>query len=503
MTARIRQATRTLVLLCAASLMSGCGGASSPVAPVAKAKTPKPASPSADPAPPKKKEVPVVPVDVAEGDVHSDKASTEQPASQQVFRPNDARKPRDDQRLAEVGIRCSESKRLKLYTDIDPKVAETLPAVIDQAYDALEAYFGPMPPDRARSVFQMTGYLIKDDALFRDAGLIPEDLPRFEHGRHRRNEFWMREQPYDYYRRHLLIHEVTHCFMTFMPDVEAPVWYMEGMAECFGTHRINRDGTIDFRVMPTSPDEFAGSGRITAIRNDFSSGKAKSITEILDLRPEEFLKTEQYAWSWGLCMLLDTHPRYRDRFRKMGGYLQRNAFPTEFYRAFSPDARDLPTEWTLFAQNLQYGYDIGRAAIDFRPGAELSVSRPKGDVEVKADRGWQSSGVLMSEGQKYAIAATGRFELAQDPKPWISEPQGVSIRYFGGKPLGVLLGCLRTETGESGGAMDSMLRVETIGRGGEFTAPFTGTMYFRLNDEWNSLSDNKGEVTVEIRVMEE
>lgn len=426
-------------------------------------------------------------------------------APQQVFRPNDPRVPHDDRKLAELGIRLFESKRLKLYTDIDPAVAATLPPVIDQAYDALVKYFGPLPPDRARTEFQMTGYLIKDDQLFREVGLIPEDLPRFEHGRHRRNEFWMREQKYDYYRRHLLIHEATHCFMTVVPESEsltwytdAPVWYMEGMAESFGTHRLNADGTVEFQVMPTSPEEFAGAGRITAVRNDFAAGKAMSISDILDLKPVEFLKTEQYAWSWALCTFFDTHPHYQARFRRMGGYLQRNAFPTEFYRQFSPDSRDLATEWTLFAQNLQYGYDATQAAIEFQPGKELNDQHPKHETQVQAGRGWQSSGVMVQQGERYQVTATGRFELASEPKPWISEPQGISFRYFDGKPIGLLLGCVRAEAGETGGADDTMLRVYPMGRGGVFQAPFSGTLYLRLNDEWNSLHDNQGAAKVEI-----
>jgi len=428
---------------------------------------------------------------------------------QQVFRPKDARVAHDDRKLAELGIRLYESKRLKLYTDIDPTIAATLPPVIDQAYDALVQYFGPLPPDRARTEFQMTGYLIKDDQLFREVGLIPEDLPPFEHGRHRRNEFWMREQKYDYYRRHLLIHEVTHCFMTVMPESEsltwyrdAPVWYMEGMAESFGTHRMKTDGTVEFQVMPTSPEEFAGAGRITAVHNDFVNGKAMSITDILDLKPVEFLKTEQYAWSWALCTFLDMHPRYQQRFRRMGGSLQGRAFPAEFQRQFGMDARDLAIEWALFSQNLQYGYDARQAVIDFQPGQELDAQQPRHEVQVQADRGWQSSGVLVREGRRYQLTAQGRFELASIPKPWISEPQGISFRYFDGKPIGLLLGCIRTEAGEADGSDTSMLHVYPIGRGGTFQAPLSGTLYLRLNDDWNSLHDNKGTATVEIRAAE-
>ncbi len=498
------RAGAVLGLLALSAGLPGCGGAK-PATTTAESKAKPPPKESAKPA--VKPVKPVIPAELPKSFpaeipakkptnvVTTDKATP----PQQVFRPDDQRPAHDDRKLADRGIRHFESTHLKLYTDIDPQIAATLPPLIDQAYLALVEYFGPLPLNRARTEFRMTGYLIQDEALFREAGLIPGDLPPFEHGRHRGSEFWMREQKYEYYRRHLLIHEVTHCFMTTMPDTDAPVWYMEGMAECFGTHRLDADGKARFHVMPTSPEEFAGSGRITAVRNDTAKGRARTITEILDLRPVEFLKTEHYAWSWALSTFLDTHPRYQQRFRAMGGYLQRNAFPTEFVRAFNPDSRDLATEWTLFVQNLQYGYDTKRAAITFQPGMELNDQRPRREFEIQADRGWQSSGVLMREGERYDITATGRFELADQPKPWVSEPQGISFRYFNGSPLGQLQGCLRTEAGETGGAADSMLRVHQIGRGGTFQSPIAGTLYLRLNDEWNSLHDNRGHVTVAIQ----
>ncbi len=146
-------------------------------------------------------------------------------------------------------------------------------------------------------------------------------------------------------------------------------------------------------------------------------------------------------------------------------------------------------------QNLQYGYDAERAAIEFQQGTALSPDRPSHQCEILADRGWQSSGVLVREGESYELSATGRFELAGAPVPWISEPQGISFRYSGGRPLGTLIACIRTE-GESG---ESMLKTKVIGRGTTFQAPSTGTLYLRLNDDWNSLQDNRGQVVVEIR----
>ena len=493
---------RWFLLALSVLVASGCGGQSKP----------KPQPSSVDSKPPSREKPAVSPVtekhspetsETADAKV-ADSTVSETPnppvsdsstAPQQVFRPADERPKHDDKALERLGIRRYDSKRLILYTDIDPQVAATLPPVIDQAYIALSDYFGPIPPDRARSEYQMTGYLIKDEATFREAGLIPGDLPPFDHGRHRRNEFWMREQKYDYYRRHLLIHEATHCFMTVMPDVEAPVWYMEGMAEYFGTHRLANDGKVTFCVMPTSPEEFAGAGRITIIRTECSAGRKRTIDSILNLKPVEFLKTEHYAWAWSLTLFLDTHPRYRERFRQLRGYLQRNAFATQYYRMFDADARDLTTEWDLYAQNLQYGYDAERAAIELQQGAELNQARPQHQCEILADRGWQPSGVLVKEGESYELSATGRFELAKNPVPWISEPQGISFRYSDGRPVGTLIACIRTD-GDSG---ESMLRTKAIGRGTTFRVPATGTLYLRLNDDWNSLHDNRGQVIVEIK----
>jgi hypothetical protein len=419
-----------------------------------------------------------------------------------VFRPDDLRPRHDDARLKGLGIQVFESKRLKLYTDVEADAGQPLPGLIDQAYEAWEAYFGPLPPNRAGTDFQITGYLIRDMARFRELGLIPEEFT-FEHGCNLRNEFWMRDQEYDYYRRHLLIHEATHSFMTFMPGVAAPVWYMEGMAEYFGAHRLNLPaGPPTFGVMPTSPAGFAGFGRITIIREDFAANRAQPIPSILAVTPAEFRTPDRYAWAWALCAFLDGTPRYHERFQTLGRHTQGTQFPGMFADAFDRDQRDLATEWTLYVVNLQYGYDIARAAIDFHPGVFLTDEQPEVARQVASDRGWQSSRVQLEQGDTYEIAATGRFTLADHPKPWESEPHGIAFRYFDGCPLGTLLGCLRSEEGPAGGVDDPMLSVIALGRGRTFQAPVTGTLYLRLNDAWNSLHDNRGHVDVTIRRVE-
>ncbi len=424
------------------------------------------------------------------------------PSKQKIYRPADDRPKRDRAALAELGIKRYASKHLELYTDIDPEIAKHLPGLVDQLYVALEKYFGPLPPDREGRVFQMTGYIMADRRLFRETGLLPEDLPAFNHGRHRGAEFWMNNQKYEYYLRHLMLHEATHCFMTITRQNQLlpPVWYMEGMAELFGTHSVADDGTATFRTMPDDKKAYAGLGRITLVQTAVKEGRFHSLDQVFALTVNEFLSDEAYAWSWALCKFLDTHPRYRDEFRKLGDAPSRDNFLDRFQEAFRDDANNMRTEWALYAHHLEDGYEIESAAIAFKAGQSLSAVNAEKTVTLKADRGWQSSEVAVEEGKKYAVAAAGRFTLAQEPKPWISEPDGISFRYFGGRPLGQLIGCIRTETPASIPSAKSMRQIIPLGANQTFTAPQSGTLYLRLNDAWNQLSDNTGTATVRIRL---
>lgn len=454
---------------------------------------------SAEESPPSTTSLPLDPAEEPPG-ASSHPALSE--VAQPVYRPDDQRPVHDEAHLAALNIRKYESRRLRLYTDIPEADAQSLPMLADHAVEALFAYFGPLPPARDGSDFQMTGYLFRSEALFREAGLIPVDLPTFEHGRHRRNEFWMRDQTYDYYRRHLLIHEITHCVMTYLPETRAPVWYLEGMAELFGTHRLNSDGQFAWGVMPDAPENFAGLGRITLIRDEYARGRDRSIPQILQYQAEEFLEPAPYAWSWALCHFLARHPRYREKFQALGQHLTGDQFLRVFQELFATEERDLTTEWTLFTLNLQYGYDLERAAIEFRTGTPLAAHEAPREVVVQADRGWQSSGLFVEAGATYHLKASGRFTLADVPKPWVSEPQGVSIRYFDGFPLGQLLACLRQENEPTASGRETMTNVLPIGRERQFTAPVSGTLYLRLNDSWSELADNRGQVLVTLQRVE-
>jgi hypothetical protein len=433
--------------------------------------------------------------------------ATQAPRVERVYRPPDTRPKHDDARAGELGIARYESQRLILYTDIEPDVARPLPALLDQAYDAWVEYFGPLPPDRAGAEYQITGYIMRDRDRFRAAGMLPDrafDL--LQHGIHRGAEFWMNDQEYAYYRRHLMIHEGTHCFMTVLPGQRPPVWYLEGMAEYFGTHQIDDDGRATFGVMPDRPEGFVGFGRVEMVRDAIDDGQFRSVGGVVEMTVDEFSRSRSgpYAWSWAFSKFLDAHPRYQARFRALGQHLVGQEFHRLMRESFAPDMPVLSVEWELFAHSLEYGYDVPRAAIDFRRGTPLPAGGAS--IDVQSDRGWQPSGIFVEAGQACVLSATGRVSLAREPKPWISEPPGISIRYASGRPIGRLLAGLQSETAPDTEGHGSLRKVIDVGGGLTLMPPVSGTLYFRVNDFWSELGDNEGvyQVTVSAKpgVME-
>ncbi len=418
------------------------------------------------------------------------------------FRPPDQRLRHDATRLSERGIHEYASRRLILYSDIEPEIATLLPPLIDQVFEAWETYFGPLPPARDGSDFQLTGFLMRDQGPFRQAGLLPVHLPPFAHGKHDAQQFWMNDSEFNYYRRHLMIHEATHCFMQSMGGTtrDVPVWYLEGMAEHFATHTLNENGTVFCGVMPDQKDRFVGFGRILMIQRAVADGRLLNVDQIASLQPQDFVeRNESYAWAWALCHWAYAHPHYGDKFRQLSRDYVQSGFQKTFDRLFGSQLADFDAEWTLFARHVCYGFDIERATVVFVTGVEIDGPLGELTASVRADRGWQSTGIAVNADESYTLTATGRTAVAQSPQPWESEAQGISIRYNEGRPVGRLLGMVISEPD----TLTHRRRVSDVidlGARANFTVPYNGTLSLRVNDFWNELTDNTGEYAVNVRV---
>ncbi|MBN2473925.1 MAG: hypothetical protein JXB62_04925 [Pirellulales bacterium] len=399
----------------------------------------------------------------------------------------------DDARAAAAGIRKLSGKRLNLYTDMPPgEPIDSLPELFDLAFPQWCAYFHIDPAKHAD--WNMTGFLIQDKARFQQTGLLPSDLPPFQHGFARNHELWLYDQPSDYYRRHLLLHEGTHGFMNTMLGACGPPWYMEGMAEMLSTHRWH-DGRLTLNYMPQSREEVPEWGRVRIIQDAFAERRAKQLNNVIEYSASAHLETEPYAWCWAAATLLDRHPRYQQRFRQLYKHVLQPGFSERFFRLMKDDWQQLSEQWQLFVSGMEYGYDVPRAAIDFSPGKPLPASG--GRVTVAADRGWQNSGLQLAGGVAYRLRASGRYQVDDQPQIWWCEPGGVSIRYYQGKPLGILLAAVRPDP--HAGGYSPLLWPKDVGLAATLTPRETGTLYLKINDSAAELDDNAGELQVEVR----
>jgi hypothetical protein len=398
----------------------------------------------------------------------------------------------DDAKATAAGIRKLAGQRLTLYTDL-PADAEVdiLPTVFDQAFPQWCDYFGKKASEQAD--WRMTGFLIKDRERFEQAGLLPPDLPPFENGFCRNYELWLYEQPSVYYRRHLLLHEGTHGFMNTILGGCGPAWYMEAMAELLATHRWHQ-GHLTLEYLPATRNDVDLWGRIKIIEDAYAARRAKTLKSVVEQARTSQWETEMYAWCWAVGTLLDRHPRYQARFRQLAGQVLQPDFNERFYHAYAADWSHLAEEWQVMVANLDYGYDVGRMAIDFTPGKPLSAAGAK--VTVAADRGWQNSGLRLEAGVKYQLRAAGRYQVADRPQIWWCEPGGVSIRYCRGQPLGILLAAIRPDEAASGPS--PLIRPLRIGLGTTLAPERSGTLFLRINDSAGELSDNAGSLVVEL-----
>jgi hypothetical protein len=158
--------------------------------------------------------------------------------------------------------------------------------------------------------------------------------------------------------------------------------------------------------------------------------------------------------------------------------------------AYAADWKRLTVEWREFVETLEYGHDIPRTAMRFAQGEPVPA---EGRItKLRADLGWQHSGFQLEEGQTYRIRGKGRYQIAKTDRPWMAEPGGVTIRYWRGRPLGMLLGTV-LDADEKG-----LSEPIALGLDRTFTPKRSGTLYLKVNDSPGELGDNAGDLLVHV-----
>jgi len=111
-------------------------------------------------------------------------------------------------------------------------------------------------------------------------------------------------------------------------------------------------------------------------------------------------------------------------------------------------------------------------------------------AKIDAGKGWQPSRLTVMGGQEYEYSAAGYWNTSKD---------GPSVDADGDQDgLGKLVGVLLTESqGEY-----ALGEPFELGKFGSFTAPGDGNLYLRCRDGWTGIADNKGSVSVKLKLKD-
>ena len=406
----------------------------------------------------------------------------------------------DEAALRREGLRQLTGKHLVVWTDVPPgRAVDELPAVFDAAVDPWCRMLGVAK--QKLGGWKQTAFLMAHRGRFRSLGLIPADLPPFKHGYQRGGAFWVDDQPSAYYRRHLVLHEGVHAIMRHFLGGTGRPWYREGMAERLATHTW--DGTtLEVDVMPSRREDVPYWGRIQVIREAAAAERWLRLGQVLTF--SRVTDTWQYAWCWAACYFLGRHPAYRMRFEKLLEICRNPVrFQSQVAAFFPAGDGTLQADWQAFVDELDYGYDLARAALVHRPAVPLDeLKTGTKPISIRAGRGWQSSGIIVQKGNRYRVRAEGRFRIAEGPdgRPWESEPQGVTLHYHRGRPWGMVMAAV-VPIGGRLGASNGFRRWIPIGREALVVPPSDGVLYFRVNEHPAQLGDSHGAVHIRVERM--
>ncbi|WP_164104088.1 hypothetical protein [Candidatus Laterigemmans baculatus] len=394
-------------------------------------------------------------------------------------------------------LRQLEGRYVRIVTDIRSTPAiDELPRAFDAAVP-LWCQFWELPAAEVED-WRVTAYLMSDRELFRERGLIPDSLPDFPHGYQWGDSAWVQQQPSDYYTRHLLLHEGAHALASHAFSGAGPPWFMEGTAELLSTHRWDGE-RMELPIVPESKEAFPYWGRFKLLDQRRQTGGTLSLVSVLRYSDTSHRQVEPYAWTWAAAILFEMYPEYRTALLAAAreGRDATPNFTRQFVAALGDQWKVAQARWRVLIDGLDYGYEWDRHRLEIAADDPLWDGRPVERV-VAADRGWQSVGVRIPAGTRIAIAADGECVIGREPKPWITEPEGVTVRYHRGWPRGRLLATLLPTAPVSDPKLEP-LEVVGIGRQGELTATNESWLLLRVADEVGELADNSGGFGVTLR----
>lgn len=400
---------------------------------------------------------------------------------------------------------------MRLVTDltIDDEL-RSWPTILSQAMQQWIDFFNP--PKSRQQLPKPNIYLVGDKERWSQLGMFKR-IPsgQLQDGIQLGDDLFVAEQKSPYYRRLLFLHEATHWIMHHWQGGQGAPWLAEGMADYLGTHRI-ADGKLQLGIFPDTPKEVPYWGRIALIQDAIAKGSAPNLSEIMTFPDMLTDRMERYSWSWAATTFFQTHPQFVSEFKSLyqGPLDYQFVASNRFYESISATWPGLSIQWRSFVDDLDFGLSPTQTALVLDTDhSKRSIASAPSTIPIDAHRGWQVATPIVQALSKHTARAEGRIiirsrstsdeklERAPSNLPWESEPNGVTIEYYRGYPIGALIGTWASIEGEHPSKPWERF---LIGKGRDLPVPERDSiLLLRVNDRPSGVRDNAGEYTVTLQ----
>jgi hypothetical protein len=161
-----------------------------------------------------------------------------------------------------------------------------------------------------------------------------------------------------------------------------------------------------------------------------------------------------------------------------------------FEQTYGDMSQEISFEYRQFLQHVGNGLRADLCSWDWKTKFKVVKSGSVTQAKIDAGKGWQPSRLILTEGEEYEFSAAGNWTMSKEAPPLDADGD------TGG--TGRLVGALLTEDIRDYALGDEF----ELGRFGSFTAPGSGKLYLRCRDRWTDLADNRGSVTVKLKLKD-
>lgn len=385
--------------------------------------------------------------------------------------------------------------------------------------------------------WRITAYVMADKSKFIAAGTLPRSLPDFRHGYQVGDRVWIYHQPQEYYNRHLLLHEGSHAITSHLLGGSGPPWFMEGTAEWMSTHlwqpanTSGRKSSLTIGMVPATPDNAKGWGRIELIESGRKQNRVPTIDSVMRYSDVAHREVEPYAWSWLAVTLMEMYPEYRNVLRDAASNASDRSpqFNRELFGKLRNEWPVLAARWNLLACDIDYGWDSSSQSVDL-PMSLVPINQPT-TMQLATNHAWQAAPMKLLAGQTVQVTSSGRYVIRKnsprldiddldslllappDTAPqadhpiaesdtagdWYCEPEGITIHYYKGRPIGQLIARLLPMNTSTSGPHLSAPNDFVIGGANTVTAKEDCWLLFKVNEAPGDYWDNVGELVIELK----